>query len=86
MIVKVFRPDRLESSMTNFVSEALKKKNISPAPLSLSALYENDSSPEEPILFIISAGSDPSTELQEFAASEVGREGYHEIAMGGGEN
>lgn len=72
--------------MSNFVCEALKKKNISPAPLSLSALYENDSSPDEPILFIISPGSDPSAELQEFANQEIGREQYHEIAMGGGEN
>ena len=72
--------------MNTFVCEALKKKNIAPAPLSLSALYENDSSPTEPILFITSPGSDPSAELEEFAAMEVGREGYHELAMGGGDN
>jgi len=37
-------------------------------------------------LFITSPGSDPSDELQEFAAMEIGRQGYHELAMGGGEN
>ena len=37
-------------------------------------------------MFITSPGSDPSDELQEFAAMEVGRQGYHELAMGGGEN
>jgi dynein heavy chain 2 len=43
-----------------------------------------ESTPSEPILFIISPGSDPSAELQEFAEQIVGRAGYHEIAMGGG--
>lgn len=40
----------------------------------------------EPILFIISPGSDPSTELQGFAETVVGRAAFHEIAMGGGQN
>jgi dynein heavy chain 2 len=43
-----------------------------------------ESTPSEPILFIISPGSDPSAELEEFADQVVGRQGYHAIAMGGG--
>lgn len=49
-------------------------------------IYESESTPLEPILFIISPGSDPSTELSEFAESVVGRQGFHELAMGGGQN
>ena len=86
LVVKTFRPDRLESAMDNFVCEALAKRTIAPAPLSIKSLYENDTDCLTPILFIISPGSDPSDELQEFAASEVGRQGYHELAMGGGDN
>lgn len=52
----------------------------------MKKIYEEESSPKEPILFIISAGSDPSAELQEFAEQVVGRSGYHELAMGGGQN
>ena len=37
-------------------------------------------------MFIISAGSDPSAELEEFADQVVGRAGFHAIAMGGGQN
>lgn len=86
LVVKTFRPDRLESAMDSFVCEALGKRTIAPAPLSLKSLYENDTDCFTPILFITSPGSDPSDELQEFAAMEVGRQGYHELAMGGGEN
>lgn len=49
-------------------------------------IYENESNPNEPILFIISPGSDPSTELQDFAETVVGRQAFHEMAMGGGTN
>lgn len=49
-------------------------------------MYENESNCKEPILFIISPGSDPSTELQEFAETVVGRQSFHELAMGGGQN
>jgi len=50
----------------------------------LRSIYESESTPLEPILFIISAGSDPSNELMEFAETVVGRQGFHELAMGGG--
>ena len=86
LVIKTFRPDRLESSMNEFVCQALRKKTVAPAPLSLKTLYENDTDCFTPILFITSPGSDPSDELQEFAAMEIGRQGYHELAMGGGEN
>lgn len=49
-------------------------------------MYENESSCTEPVLFIITPGSDPSTELQEFAETVVGRANFYELAMGGGQN
>jgi dynein heavy chain 2, cytosolic len=72
--------------MYNFVKEAFGGQTIQPAPFALSHLFEMETTPSDPILFIISPGSDPSAELQEFAEQVVGRAGYHEIAMGGGQN
>ena len=37
-----------------------------------------------PVLFVISAGSDPSKELEEFAEKEIGRQNFQELSMGGG--
>jgi len=52
----------------------------------MKALYETESTCKDPILFITSPGSDPSAELKSFADSIVGRTGFHELAMGGGQN
>ena len=38
-----------------------------------------------PTLMITTAGADPSKELEEFAASVVGKDHYQELAMGGGQ-
>ena len=63
IIIKVLRPDRLESAMQYFVYEAFGGQQVQPAPFALRSIFELESSPKEPILFIISPGSDPSTEL-----------------------
>jgi len=86
ILVQIFRPDRLESAMNQFVKEAFGNQNVQPAAFNLSHLYEQESSCNEPVLFIISPGSDPSAELQEFAEQVIGRAAYHELAMGGGQN
>lgn len=82
--MKVLRPDRLESAMQLFVYEAFGGEQIQPSEFSLKNIYEKESTASEPILFIISPGSDPSNELQEFAESVVGRHSFHSLAMGGG--
>ncbi|KPP72257.1 cytoplasmic dynein 2 heavy chain 1-like, partial [Scleropages formosus] len=59
-------------------------KELSPPPLSLKRLYQ-ETLESEPILIIISPGADPSQELLELAGETVGRENYHELAMGQGQ-
>jgi dynein heavy chain 2, cytosolic len=63
IVMKVIRPDRLESAMQFFVQEAFGGQQVQPAPFALRSLYEQESTPSEPILFIITPGSDPSSEL-----------------------
>lgn len=86
MLVQVFRPDRLESAMTQFVREAFGNEAVQPASFDMRSLYEKETTCQDPILFITSPGSDPSAELKAFADNVVGRNGYHELAMGGGQN
>ncbi|OMJ92391.1 hypothetical protein SteCoe_4833 [Stentor coeruleus] len=86
LLVKVLRPDRLESAMHLFVCEALGESDVSPPPLSLMDVYRNETIATEPILFIVSPGSDPTKELEEFAEAVVGRDKFHQMAMGGGQN
>lgn len=62
--MQVLRPDRLESAMQQFVKEAFGNKTVQPAQFILKRLYEEETTCADPILFIISPGSDPSAELQ----------------------
>ena len=85
LLVQVFRPDRLESAMNAFACEALGRSNINPPASTLPLLWE-ETNCREPILFLVTPGSDPSVELEEFAAKRIGRQKYKELAMGGGQN
>ncbi|XP_029458286.1 cytoplasmic dynein 2 heavy chain 1 [Rhinatrema bivittatum] len=84
LLIQAIRPDRLQSAMALFACKALEMKELSPPPLNLKRLYK-ETLEIEPILIIISPGADPSQELQELASIEIGRECYHEVAMGQGQ-
>ena len=71
--------------MKDFACKLLNLKDISPSLTSLKLIYESETLPSEPILVIISPGSDPSDELRELAQSVVGKDSFHEIAMGQGQ-
>lgn len=86
LITQVFRPDRVESALNLFVCEQLRIASIAAQAFSLRNLYREESSKDTPILFVTSPGSDPSKELQEFAETEVGRDNFQELSMGGGQN
>ncbi|XP_041438616.1 cytoplasmic dynein 2 heavy chain 1 isoform X2 [Xenopus laevis] len=84
LVVQAIRPDRLQSAMALFACKNLELKELSPPPLNLKRLGK-ETLAIEPILIIISPGADPSQELQELACAEVGRDCYHEVAMGQGQ-
>uniref|UniRef100_A0A671UTN4 Cytoplasmic dynein 2 heavy chain 1 n=1 Tax=Sparus aurata TaxID=8175 RepID=A0A671UTN4_SPAAU len=84
LLVEAVRPDRLQSAMAAFATQALGMKELSPPPLNLRRLY-TETLEWEPVLIIISPGADPSQELAELAAETVGRDNYHEISMGQGQ-
>ncbi|GLI62890.1 cytoplasmic dynein 1b heavy chain [Volvox africanus] len=85
LLVKAFRPDRLQSAMSSFICGTLNIKSVAPPPFSLKTLIETESRCDEPILFITTPGADPSQELSEHAAVTMGKERYHEVAMGQGQ-
>ena len=82
LIVQTLRPDRLESAMESFAQKALGLKGLSPPALSLKSIYK-ETEAEQPILMIISPGTDPSQELRE--VSQKIRQTLHEVALGQGQ-
>jgi dynein heavy chain 2 len=85
LVVQALRPDRLQVAMKNFACRLLSIKDISPLTSNIKMLYETETVANEPILIIISPGADPSQELSELAESVVGKQCYHEVAMGQGQ-
>ena len=70
LLVQALKPERLVSAMEAFVVKTLNLRELSPPALSLKHLY-NETMAAEPILIIISSGSDASEELRDLATRLV---------------
>ena len=60
-------------------------KNLAPPALDLKTLHDKETCATEPILVMISAGADPSQELEDLAKNTIGLEKYHQVPMGQGQ-
>ncbi|KAJ3307863.1 Cytoplasmic dynein 2 heavy chain 1, partial [Blyttiomyces sp. JEL0837] len=79
------RPDRLLSSMNSFACGILGLNDLAPPPFNIKKIYEEETIPTEPILFITTPGADPSQELRDLAKEEVGLDNFRQISMGQGQ-
>lgn len=89
LVIATFRPDRLESALTQFVCErTLGIASVNPPPLDLADFVLTETKAREPVLFVTTVGADPSQELEELAVNTrgVGKDRYTDIAMGGGQS
>ncbi len=92
IIIQVFRPDRLETAIKNFVCDLIKINTLNQTSSTLENLIDevekikNEEKKIVPILFITTLGSDPSKELEDFANKEIGNQNYIQIPMGAGNN
>ena len=66
LLMQALKPERLVSAMEAFVIKTLNLRELSPPALSLKHLY-HETMASEPILIIISSGSDASDELRDLA-------------------
>eukprot|EP00117_Sycon_ciliatum_P036543 scpid1236/ scgid27488/ Cytoplasmic dynein 2 heavy chain 1; Dynein heavy chain isotype 1B len=85
LVVQALRPDRLQSAMSEFAAKALGLKHLSGGNFSLKRVVTQEAVSSEPILLVVSAGSDPSQDIQELAVSSVGSDRFHQVAMGQGQ-
>ena len=82
LLVQALRPDRLQSAMENFLHKALNMRELAPPALNFNTVYDETSN-SEPILLVVSPGSDPSQDLRDLAQQK--RQTLHEISMGQGQ-
>jgi len=66
IIVKALRSDKLTSAIQEFITEKIGRDFIDPPTFNLMNCYK-DSSQISPLIFVLSAGSDPIADFTKFA-------------------
>ena len=85
LLLRCFRVDRVYLAITNFVTGRMSEKYVTPPVISFEAIFEQ-SNPYSPIIFILSPGSDPASDLMKLAErSGFGGNRLKFLAMGQGQ-
>lgn len=78
MLIQTLRPDRLHTVMSDFARAVLGRKALFPPPTNMRQIVK-ETVATEPILILVSAGADPSSEMRELAHAAVGSQRYIEV-------
>nr|XP_031841739.1 dynein heavy chain 10, axonemal [Nomia melanderi] len=66
MLIRCFRVDRVYRGIINYISEIMGEQYVTPPHVSFDMILEQ-STPTMPVVFILSPGSDPTSELMKLA-------------------
>ncbi|XP_077015711.1 dynein axonemal heavy chain 10 isoform X3 [Tamandua tetradactyla] len=85
LILRCFRVDRVYRAVTDYVTVTMGEKYVQPPMISFETIFEQ-STPTSPIVFILSPGSDPASDLMKLAErSGFGGNRLKFLAMGQGQ-
>lgn len=85
MFLRCFRVDRIYLAVTQYVTHIMGEQYVTPPTISFESIWDQ-STPLSPIVFILSPGSDPTTDLLKLAErSEFGIQKVKLLAMGQGQ-
>ncbi|XP_030372078.1 dynein heavy chain 3, axonemal [Scaptodrosophila lebanonensis] len=84
VVLKSLRPDKLVPAVRAFITRNLDKSFVEPPPFDLGASFA-DSSPRIPLVFLLSAGSDPMASLFMFAKQRNMYDKLKTISLGQGQ-
>ncbi|RKO94122.1 dynein heavy chain and region D6 of dynein motor-domain-containing protein [Blyttiomyces helicus] len=65
-LLRCFRTDRVVNAVTNFVINSIGEKYVMPPVINYQNIFEQ-STPTSPVVFILSPGADPQSDLQKLA-------------------
>ena len=68
LLLRCFRVDRVFNGITNFVIKQIGEKYVMPPVIDLSSLFEQ-TTPTAPVIFVLSPGADPASDLSKLADS-----------------
>jgi dynein heavy chain len=84
IVLKSFRPDKIVLAVQNFITEQIGKQFIEPPTFNLAKSYK-DSSITTPLIFVLSAGSDPVADFERFAGDMNMTKKVEKISLGRGQ-
>lgn len=84
VLVRALRPDRVTFVATSFIVNTLGQRFVEPPPLDMNAVL-GDSTPAMPLIFVLSAGVDPTRSLIEFAAKKGMGDRLKNLSLGQGQ-
>jgi len=84
IVVRILRPDKLASAVSDFVATTLGQPYVEPPPFDLAGSYA-EASATTPLLFVLSPGSDPTAALLQFADAQGFGDRLDIISMGQGQ-
>eukprot|EP00928_Gymnodinium_smaydae_P008329 TRINITY_DN13035_c1_g3_i1.p1 TRINITY_DN13035_c1_g3~~TRINITY_DN13035_c1_g3_i1.p1 ORF type:complete len:2552 (-),score=764.33 TRINITY_DN13035_c1_g3_i1:28-7683(-) len=82
--LRTLRPDRLTTAVLNFVKDEMGQKFVEPPTFDIAISYE-DSTKMSPLIFVLSAGSDPVADMLLFAESKGMIQKLESISLGQGQ-
>jgi dynein heavy chain len=66
LVLRCIRPDKMALALTDFIIETMSKKYVIPPPFNLNDCF-SDSTNTSPLIFVLSAGSDPMGNIMKFS-------------------
>ena len=84
LILRCVRPDKVVPQIQMVISELIGERFIDPPPFDLADCY-NDSSCTSPLIFVLSAGADPMTELLKMAEKAGKSKQLFSVSLGQGQ-
>jgi dynein heavy chain len=84
IVLKSIRPDKITQAVQRFITEQIGKKFIDPPTFDLDACF-NDSSNITPLVFVLSAGSDPIADFKKYAEDKDMSKRLDMISLGQGQ-
>ena len=84
LVLRALRPDKVTEAMQLFITAQLDAKFIEPPPFDLPLSFK-PSTVRTPLIFVLSAGSDPMKDVLKFADTMKMAKRFHAISLGQGQ-
>lgn len=85
MFLRCFRVDRVYRAINTYITNTMGEEYITPPVISFDSIYEHTTA-SIPIVFVLSAGSDPTSDLMKLAERcGVGEGKFQHISLGQGQ-